>query len=401
MRVAITIEQRFNRTPDGAVWTPTSFAYPFWNRYLSVFTEVQIIARVREVAGPELGWKRADGKNVSVTAVPYYLGPQEFVAQLHRIIPAIRRAIPPEDAVILRLGSQIGTIAAYTLHRSGQPYGVEVLTDPFDAFVPGAIRHPLRPVLRQWLTCAMRTQCAKACAASYVTSQALQARYPCPAFMIGVSDVELGDDAFAAGPRLPLHSQSPLRLITVASLAQLYKGIDTLLDAIALCFQAGIPLHLTIVGDGKYRGELEARAARLGLTKTVRFLGQLPAGQPVREQLDYADLFVLPSKTEGLPRAMVEAMARGLPVIGTAVGGIPELLEPEELVPPGDVAALSAVLCAVAVDSTRLATMATKNLAVAAMFRDDALRERRERFYREVRMKTAAWQNTHSARAGT
>ena len=122
----------------------------------------------------------------------------------------------------------------------------------------------------------------------------------------------------------------------MGTLEQLYKAPDVLLDAVGQCFRQGLDLELVWIGGGQYQQQLEARAKELGLSPRVRFLGQLPAGDAVRGELDRADLFVLPSRQEGLPRAMLEAMARGLPCIGSTVGGIPELLPAEDLVPPGD-----------------------------------------------------------------
>lgn len=75
-------------------------------------------------------------------------------------------------------------------------------------------------------------------------------------------------------------------------------------------------------------------AGRLGVADRVTFVGTVPAGAAVRAHLDAADLVVVPSRTEGLPRALIEAMARGLPAVGTTVGGIPELLADVDLVPP-------------------------------------------------------------------
>src|SRR5690606_12476224 len=92
-------------------------------------------------------------------------------------------------------------------------------------------------------------------------------------------------------------------------------------------------IRLRVVGDGRYREILENLARQLGVWDNVAFVGRLPAAE-VRRELDNADLFVLASRTEGLPRAMIEAMARGLPCLGTRVGGIPELLPDDCLVPP-------------------------------------------------------------------
>jgi len=137
--------------------------------------------------------------------------------------------------------------------------------------------------------------------------------------------------------------------------------------------------------------ELEAQVASLGLGERVHFCGHLLSSALVRYELDRADLFILPSRQEGLPRAMIEAMARSLPCIGSTVGGIPELLPSEDLVPPGDVVALASKIREVVTDSERIARMSARNLETAKEYRDEVLRERRNHFYRYVREMTEAW----------
>ncbi|MER3422060.1 MAG: glycosyl transferase family 1, partial [Nitrospiraceae bacterium] len=146
---------------------------------------------------------------------------------------------------------------------------------------------------------------------------------------------------------------------------------------------------LVLIGDGQYRMKLERLSVDLRVSERVCFLGQLPAGQAIRGQLDQAHLFVLPSRTEGLPRAMIEAMARGLPCIGSAVGGIPELLQKEELVPAGDAMALAEKIKEVVGDPQRLAAMARRNLAVSRQYHEALLRKPRMRFYEYIRAKAA------------
>ena len=181
------------------------------------------------------------------------------------------------------------------------------------------------------------------------------------------------------------------RLVIVGTLAQMYKAPDVLIDALALCVGRGMDLSLTLVGDGKHRSELEAHAARAGVDRRVTFTGKISAGQAVREQLDRADLFVLPSRQEGLPRAMIEAMARGLPCIGSAVGGIPELLPDEDLVPPGDAEALANKIAEVLSDPARMTRSAARNLEKARTYHNDVLRARRIEFYTYVKETTEAW----------
>jgi glycosyltransferase involved in cell wall biosynthesis len=273
---------------------------------------------------------------------------------------------------------------------------VEVVGDPYDVFSPGASKHILRPVFRWWLTSNLQRQCRQACAVTYVTRSALQRRYPPGpgAFATYFSDAELPDDCFADAPRVVDGSGRPLTLIMVGSLDHLYKAPDVLILAVHACIQEGLNLRLILVGDGKERGGLEARVGELGLAARILFAGQLPAGEAVRARLDQADLFVLPSRQEGLPRAMIEAMARALPCIGSTVGGIPELLAPEDLVPPNEVGALAQKLREVLTDPGRLERMSARNLERSRDYQEETLRARRIPFYQAVQEKTEEWLRT-------
>jgi glycosyltransferase involved in cell wall biosynthesis len=369
------------------------------------------VARVRDVAATPHHHLRADGPGVRFAAVPYYVGPWQYFCKRRAVIAAVRRALGPDDAVIMRVGSQLANCLFPVLHRAGRPYGVEVVGDPWDVFSPGAVRHPLRAFFRRYAFWHLRTQCAQACAAAYVTDYALQRRYPAhgSSYVTAYSSVELAQGAIterwsaggseaevtekrlrADATRAP-NPNGPIRLVFVGALAQLYKAPDVLLKSMAKCVRAGLDLELVMIGDGRCRAALERRAAHLGLAQRVFFRGQLPAGDAVREELDRGDIFVLPSRQEGLPRAMIEAMARALPCIGSSVGGIPELLPPEDLVPPENAAALATKIREVATDPARLQRMAARNLERAKDFRDNLLRERRLAFYRFVRQRTEEW----------
>ena len=107
-----------------------------------------------------------------------------------------------------------------------------------------------------------------------------------------------------------------------------------------------------IVGDGPDRPELASEARRLGLESVVQLAGER---NDVPELLAASDIFVLSSRSEGLPLSILEAMAAGLPVVATTVGGVPELvLEGETglLVPPGDPQALAGAIERLLDDST-------------------------------------------------
>jgi glycosyltransferase involved in cell wall biosynthesis len=392
VNLLIDCPQHFDRTPDGIVWTNGQFPYSFWTRYLAVFGSVTVLARVRDV--PELSSERqpASGTGVRFLGLPDYTGPRQYAFRLAAVATTTRKAVKNGNAVLLRPPHATTGWVLWHMRKSGRPYAVEVVGDPYDVFGPNAVRHPLRPVFRRWFTRVLKRQCANACAAAYVTEHALQRRYPpAPhAFTTHYSDVDLTGTGFVEAPRTTVPSGS-FRLILVGTLAQLYKAPDVLIEAVGVCVHEGLNIELAFVGSGDYQAQLEARAAALGIGARVQFCGQLASTEAVRAKLDRADLFVLPSRQEGLPRAMIEAMARGLPCIGSSVGGIPELLAEEDMVPPNDASALARKICEVLADPSRLARMSVRNLAKAREYSLDVLTPRREEFYEHVRAQTEAW----------
>jgi glycosyltransferase involved in cell wall biosynthesis len=150
------------------------------------------------------------------------------------------------------------------------------------------------------------------------------------------------------------------------------KGIDTLLDALAILHRSGLPLTATLVGGGPAAVALQAQAARLSLAAAVRFA---PA-MPMRQALRRGRLMVLPSRAESLPYVVLETAAAGLPQIATHVGGIPEIFGPlsPTLLPPGDAPKLAAAIRQAVADSAATqALMQQLRQQVATSFSLDAM----------------------------
>ena len=392
MDVVVTTEYHFDRTPDGAIWTRAQFTYPHWERYLSVYEGVRAIARVRDVPSAEPDWQRADGKGVSFAAVPDYLGPWQYLRHAHRVRRAAQAGIGPRDAVIMYNG-QIGRSIEPRLRTTGHPFGLYIISEPKDMFSPGAVKHPLRPLFRWYFPRRLQRQSADAAVVAYVSKLKLERRYP-PAegvfttyFCLG----EMPDEAYVTAPRPPRPEKRAFTLIYVGTLNQLYKAPDVLIDAVAACVREGLDLKLVLVGGGQYLPELRLRAAERGIAGRTHFCGSLPAGDAVREQMDRADVLVLPSRQETLGQVIVEAMARGLPCIGSTTGGIPEMLPVEDLVPPNDVRALALKIREVVTDPQRMARASARNLEKAQEYRETEVNQRRVAFYRRVRETTQAW----------
>jgi glycosyltransferase involved in cell wall biosynthesis len=116
-----------------------------------------------------------------------------------------------------------------------------------------------------------------------------------------------------------------VRLLTVGLLSTERKGLDYLIEALAIVARSRTDISLDVVGDGMLRPGYEALAQRLGLGSVVRFHGYQDK-PTIARMMREADLFVLGSRFENSPCVVIEAMASGLPVVATRVGGVPELV---------------------------------------------------------------------------
>ena len=149
-------------------------------------------------------------------------------------------------------------------------------------------------------------------------------------------------DVFAPGAARP--PGTPPRLVTVASLIE-RKGHRHLFGALARLRHGGTKLALDVIGDGPLRPDLEGLARDFGVADLISFQGGKDKAA-VAAALRRADVFVLPSLSENLPCALLEAMSTGLPVVATGVGGIPEVVDSDQgiLVAPGSADGLAAAL---------------------------------------------------------
>jgi glycosyltransferase involved in cell wall biosynthesis len=173
----------------------------------------------------------------------------------------------------------------------------------------------------------------------------------------------------------------PPRITTVAHVRP-GKGIDDLLGAAALLCRERPDVTFRIAGDGSLRGALEARRDALGLTECVHFLGHV---SDIPALLRESGVFAFPSLMEASPNAVIEAMAAGLAVVATDVGGIPEVVERERtgvLVPPGDPRALARELGSLVGDRERCERLGlAARAAIRARFSFERMVEAFEALY--------------------
>jgi glycosyltransferase involved in cell wall biosynthesis len=169
-------------------------------------------------------------------------------------------------------------------------------------------------------------------------------------------------------------AQDAADVVFVGELRRL-KGVDVLIDALALLARQGSPLRALLFGDGPDRVALEGRATELGIARQIQFAGPLPARAAFRR----GRVLVVPSRAESLPYIVLEAAAASVPIVATNVGGISEIFGPDAdaLVPMEDASSLSqgirAALAGEAAERTRRLTLRISNLFTIRSMTDSVL----------------------------
>ncbi|BDG02301.1 glycosyltransferase [Anaeromyxobacter oryzae] len=375
MRAAFFSDHRFGRDASGRHYTNGNLPYSVLARYLRAFDRLVVVGRVQP-AGPSTP-TLASGDGIELECVDagswLLFGPT--------VIKHVRRVMARVDAAIVRLPSSVGLVACREAMRTGKPWMAEVVGSAWDALWHHG---SWRGRAAAWpLDRLNRHHIAKAPFALYVSREFLQQRYPSRGETIACSDVQIEP------PRPEVLERRLARLGTldarvpalgiVGSLDVSYKGHATALRALALLHAQGRAATLRCLGGGD-PARWRRAATALGVAGSVEFPGTLPAGAPVQRWMDGLDLYLAPSLQEGLPRALVEAMSRGLPAVGARVGGIPELLDDEWIHPPRDHHGLARRVARLLEEPLRRADAARRNFAAARAYAPDVLDARRTAF---------------------
>ena len=375
MEMVFVYEDKIAQDADGNYYTGSAFSQEVFDRYLQHFDHITLLMRRADVKPDDYEtlsrMNRLDTSVIDVVILPdlnasirSFLSPKLRREFKH----AVRSNITSDRAVIIRAPSRSGTIAADFCHKNDKPYLAEAVGCPWDSLWNHSLRGKvLAP--GEWLN--FRRTMRNADYAVYVTSNFLQNRYPTKGKTAAISDVELQPMEEAVLKkrlqRIDSHS-GKLKLATAAAVNAAYKGQQFVIEALAkLKIQGNSSFEYHLAGGGD-PSALQALAKQLDVSDQVFFEGSLPH-DAMFEWLDSMDLYIQPSLQEGLPRAVVEAMSRGLPCVGARTGGIPELLGEDCIFPQKDVNAIATVLCALKTEDMK--GMAKRNFEHAKQFQKE------------------------------
>ena len=391
MDLVFITEARFEKDANGNIYSLTgSYNLKLWSRYLDKFDRITIIARIKDSETSHASELLASSEKVSFVALPYYIGISAFLKSRKEVIKILNKQAIFNRAYLCRIPGILGYSFASILKKRGIKYGVEVVGDPWDLFSQKTFRNKFAPFLRIFSYLSLRRVVKDSSAALYVTQKQLQKRYPTSKgiFSTSASNVVLPDKLILDDIRIfEKKSTEKIKILSVGYLDQMYKSPDIAIDAIGILKANGFNCHLTWVGDGFYKESMIDYANFKGLSDRIEFVGKILPSK-VRDFLLDTDLFILISRTEGLPRAIIEAMGAGLPCIGTRVGGIPELLDESALVGANDAKAVAKKIEHFILNKNFANYHARRNLYESKYYKESILKKKREDFYDEIIKKT-------------
>jgi glycosyltransferase involved in cell wall biosynthesis len=257
MVLSIIYEGRFFKDDAGKVYTRfKSDSYEFWAEVLDIFDNVKIFARVIPYGDLNLqNLYRVDGDNVKIIELRDYNRKYSFLsAAIYNNIKMIPLLFA-DDKILLWGVGPLAMIMSALLLSTGRRFGLRIVGDPDAVFSDPAVRIGCRRVLRVIFSKAQRKLAKQATTLSYVSKFILPKKYPAGDTTSEVifPDTSILSKDILANPRNYSANDPAKKLITIASLEQLYKGVDLLIKALAICKEKSELFSLTVVGDGRYK----------------------------------------------------------------------------------------------------------------------------------------------------
>lgn len=385
MDLVFVYEDKIAQDAAGNYYTGSAFSQAVFDRYLQHFDRITLLMRKAKVSPDDTEtlsrMNKLDTSRIDVVVLP---DPTESIksyfsiSQRRQFRKIIIDNITPDRAVIIRAPSNSGYIAARYCRKIGKPFLVEAVGCPWDSLWNHSLRGKVLAPF-EWLK--FRRTIKHADYAVYVTSEFLQRRYPTLGKSAAISDVELQPmDDMVLEKRLEKISvhDGKLKIGTGAAVNVAFKGQRFVIEALAKLKADGntnFEYHMAGSGDNT---ALKNLAEELGVANHVVFEGILPHDR-MFAWLDDMDIYIQPSLQEGLPRAVVEAMSRGLPALGARTGGIPELLGEKYIFARKGVDDIAMLLPAIAKEE--MLSMAKNNFEHAKDFQKELLEKKRYDFY--------------------
>lgn len=353
-------------------------------RYINIFGNIKLVTRCKKINKDLGNINPSSIENTSFICVPDY----KNIKKIHKFFKAkkiIKKEVEKADFIILRSGS-FANIAAKHAKKINKPYLIEVVGCAWDANWNYGL---LGKIIAPFNFKAQKRAVRDANYAIYVTEDFLQERYPTNGKSTNCSNVALTE--FNEGTiekRLSkiksMNLNNKIIIGTTAAVDVKYKGQQYIIKALGILKKRGVDnLEYQIVGGGD-QTYLKHIAEKYEVSDQVKFLGAL-SHENVFDWLEEIDLYVQPSKQEGLPRALIEAMSRGVPSFGAKTAGIPELLEKDYVFNNKKNNTEEIITVLMSFSRSNMLTQAQRNYEVSKKYSKDTIDKRRAKFLEEYK----------------
>lgn len=392
--VLVVCDGHLLKTNDEKLWAPGILDYHFFSRYLAVFQKVYVAIRISETQTSEHnGYPNlCSGAGVDFVKIPDFTGAKEYIKKFKTVNKYFFSKEIEFDCAIIRMPSPIAFQYAIAIRKRKKPYALEVVVDPWDAFSSKINKSFEGFIWKITFTMLLKYNCKRANGVSYVTHSALQSRYPCRAILKGetkeyftgsYSSANLSKEFF--GKYDVFRVKESYTFIHVANNINSYvKGHRDAIKIVKILQKKGFDCNIRFIGDGELVKEFEMYAIEQKISDRVKFLGKISDRTILINELKNSDLFVFPSYGEGLPRVLLEAMAAGLPCVSTNVNGIPELLDADQMVPPGDIEGMAEKITRLLNDPKRMNELIVSGIQKAREYTEEKLQIQRNIFYKKL-----------------
>lgn len=367
MRSILFVHDHPFRRVNGQIYSTGGLNDQVLSRYAKYCESLTVVARIIEEQSVNDRWSLISNPKVHI------------LGEKTKFWSGLEHEVKTCDKMIVRLPSTMGIRALEINKKYNKPYLIEMVGCAWDALWNHSLKGKILAPIMFFIN---RRLIKNAPFVVYVTQEYLQKRYPSTGRTIGCSDVEIDEmDESVISRKVEQLKEDKIKykIGTVAAIDVPYKGQEYVIRALGELNKKGINCYeYWLVGNGN-ADNLKHIADICNIGDRVHFVGGIPH-EKVFSWLDTIDLYIQPSTTEGLPRALIEAMSRGIPALGSSVGGIPELLRDKYLFKKGDYMAIASILASI--KKTELINMSTENFTKAHEYQKNLLDRKREDFYR-------------------
>lgn len=355
------------------------------SRYVCHKDSVTVISRMEKIRCSK-GLCKIDGKNINFLPVRGGLFSKVFSIFLIENTMTIFESLSNCNFIVIRLPSFLGIYILLINVFVRKKYFIEFVGDPKEALMTSKedVSLPFKFFVHAFSE-LNKFFIKNAHGVIYVTESALQMDYPTNGLTEHASNVEMTIKEKRISIEDYKIQNNLFKIGLIGSFNNHYKGITEAINAMSLLNDSEKKFELHILGSGTLKDDYNLLAKELGVSDLVFFDGIVKGGNKVADWLSSLDLYIQPSYTEGLPRALIEAMSVGLPAVASDVGGIPELLSKDTLVKPYDSEALAKKIKDF-VDSQKLRFEQGKlNYQKAKEYDQKVLKKRRSEFWQSAR----------------